>query len=118
MKTKTKWTTFVEYINKQSIGDTIYRQNLLSSTDEYYKDRCTTTDNYRNWLILSKHMEKTNKEGEYKLLKYVNNSMNIIKKLAYDDEFRINQDRFEKISEILNEDKCDNGIFFEHAKQN
>lgn len=114
-----KWTTFIEYINKQTIGDIIHRQDILSSMDEYYKDRNTSTDNYRNWLVLSGHLEKTNKLGEYKLLKYVKNySMNDIKKLAYNEEFRINQDRFEKISEILNEDKCDNGIFLEHAEQN
>ena len=109
LQMKNKWTLFIEYINRQKIGDTLYRQDILSSTDEQHPKGCTTVDNYRNWLVLSGFLEKTNKKGEYKLLKHIDENLlqKEIKKMAYNYEYKMNQERFEKLSEILIEENIE-----------
>jgi len=105
---KNKWTLFIEYINRQKIGSVIYRQDILSSTDEKGGGN-TTVDNYRNWLVLSGFLEKTNKKGEYKLLKHIDENLlqGEIKKMAYNFEYKMNQERFEKLSKILIEENIE-----------
>lgn len=93
-----KWTQMVEYINNKPIGTIIYRKEIT-----FFED------NYKNWLTHCKNLETIDK-GEYKILKHINTkySANDIRKRAYNPdffiEFDINQDRFEKLNDILNED--------------
>jgi len=115
--TKDKWTRLVEYINKKSIGEIIYRKDIIKLNDEgSFGD--TTTDNLRLWLVHCEYLKSTGR-GEYKILRHINNkiSSSDIKKMAYNYEYRMNHERFEKLSEILNgENKCNNGEFFELTK--
>ena len=101
-----KWTQLVEYINKKNIGDILYRQEILTVTDEKRHKGNTTTDNFRLWLVHCNYLE-TVEMGKYKLLKYIDTKLtsNELKKLAYNQEYRINNDRFEKLKIILEDKK-------------
>ena len=87
-----KWTQMVEYINSNPIGTIILRKEM-----SFFED------NYKNWLTHCKNLE-TISSGQYKILKHIDTklSANDVRKRAYDDEYRINEDRFEKLNDILN----------------
>ena len=115
---KDKWTRLVEYINEKPIGEIIYRKDILEINDEKGGNN-TNTDNFRLWLVHCEYLQSTTDKGVYKILKHIDNELSSgeIKKMAYNYEYRVNRQRFKKLSEILNgEDKCNNGEFLELTK--
>lgn len=86
-----KWTQMVEYINSKPIGTIILRKDI-----EFFEDT------YKLWLTHCRNLE-TISRGKYKILKHVDTNLttNEIRKRAYDDEYRINEDRFQKLNDIL-----------------
>lgn len=98
-----KWDTLVEYINKKNIGDIIFRGELISATNSKTNQN-TSVDNQRNWLMNCGYLERI-KIGQYKILKHIDIKLtsNEIKKRSYNQEYRINCERLEKLNTILNE---------------
>ena len=100
MKRDEKWTQLIKYINNQPIDTIILRQDILSIN----KGGDASYDEFRLWLTHCKYLQ-TIEKGKYKILKHIDPrlSSNEIKRRAYDEEYRINCDRFEKLTMILNE---------------
>jgi len=110
------WDNLIKYINSKDIGYIVERKEIMNLNNEG-KLRNTTTDNMRLWLTNCEYLKHIDK-GKYKILKHINPNVSSseIKKRSYNYEYRMNQERFEKLSEILYEDKCNNGELFEYAK--
>lgn len=94
-----KWTKLVEYINSKNIGDIICRCEIVNQKD-YGKN--TNMDNYRLFLTHCKYLESTGR-GIYRVLKHINPKLSSgdVKKMAYNEEYRINNERYEKLNDIL-----------------
>jgi hypothetical protein len=95
------WNILIEYINKKDLGDCLFRNEILNITNSS-KNQNTTVDNQRNWLTKCGYLEKI-KDGQYIIRKYIDNHLtaNDIRKMAYNEEYRINHDRSEKLNRIL-----------------
>lgn len=93
--------TLIEYINNVPIGNTFVRNEIVSISK---LDKNNSVDNYRLWLEHCGYLEKSGR-GVYKVLKYIepNLTVSLLKKMAYNPEYRINLDRFKKLNNILDE---------------
>ena len=104
-KQNIKWTKLVEYINSKNIGDVITRSDIVTMNDEK-GGKNTSTDEFRLYLQHCEYLEPIGMaKGQYKILRYFDTEITSteMKKMAYNREYRINNERFKKLNIILNE---------------
>ena len=108
-----KWTKLVEYINSKNIGDVITRADIITMNDEK-GGKNTSSDEFRLYLQHCEYLESLGRgKGEYRILRYVDTEITStqMKKMAYNREYRINNERYKKLNIILNEtDNISGGI--------